>query len=77
LGVIGGFGYAPDLTVKNSVTSASTGYANGGVIGVYAGQDMYRYWSGEANYLYRMSNLKLSGNGKSVEFGGAYAHYHW
>jgi hypothetical protein len=70
LGVIGGFGYAPDLTVKNSVTSASTGYANGGVIGVYAGQDMYRYWSGEANYLYRMSNLKLSGNGKSVEFGG-------
>jgi outer membrane protein with beta-barrel domain len=70
LGVIGGFGYAPDLTVKNSVTSASTGYANGGVIGVYGGQDMYRYWSGEANYLYRMSNLKLSGNGKSVEFGG-------
>ena len=70
LGVIGGFGYAPNLTVKNSVTSASTGYANGGVIGVYAGEDMYRYWSGEANYLYRMSNLKLSGNGKSVEFGG-------
>jgi hypothetical protein len=73
LGVIGGFGYAPSLTVKNSVTSASTGYANGGAIGVYAGEDMYRYWSGEANYLYRMSNLKLDGNGKSVEFG---AHTH-
>ena len=70
VGVIGGFGCAPSLTVKNSVTSASTGYANGGVIGIYGGEDMYRYWSGEANYLYRMSNLKLSGNGKSVEFGG-------
>ena len=73
LGVIGGFGYSPSLTVKNSVTSASTGYANGGVIGVYAGEDTYRYWGGEANYLYRMSDLKLSGNGRSVKFG---AHTH-
>src|SRR5579864_4539014 len=70
VGVIGGFGYAPSLTVKNSVTSASTGFAKGGAIGVYAGNDMYRYWSGEANYLYRMSDLKLDGNGKSVQFGG-------
>jgi len=70
LGVIGGYGYAPSLTVKNATTSASAGYANGGVIGVYAGEDTYRYWGGEANYLYRMSNFKLSGNGKSVEFGG-------
>jgi hypothetical protein len=70
LGVIGGFGYAPSLTVKNATTSAKTGYANGGAIGVYAGEDSYRYWSGEVNYLYRMSNLKLSGSGKSVEFGG-------
>ena len=71
LGVIGGFGYSPSLTVKNATTSASTGYANGGAIGIYAGEDYtYRYWGGEINYLYRMSNFKLSGNGKSVEFGG-------
>ena len=70
LGVIGGFGYSPSLTVKNATTSASTGFAKGGAIGVYAGEDSYRYWGGEANYLYRMSNFKLSGNGKSVEFGG-------
>jgi hypothetical protein len=70
LGVIGGFGYSPSLTVKNSTTSASTGFAKGGAIGVYAGEDSHRYWSGEINYLYRMSNLKLEGNGKSVEFGG-------
>jgi hypothetical protein len=70
LGVIGGFGYSPSLTVKNATTSASAGYANGGAIGVYAGQDTYNYWGGEVNYLYRMSDLKLSGNGKSVKFGG-------
>ena len=70
LGVIGGFGYAPSLTVRNSVTSASTGFAKGGAVGFYAGEDTYRYWGGEATYLYRMSDLKLSGNGKSVEFGG-------
>jgi len=70
VGVVGGFGYSPSLTVKNATSSASTGYANGGAIGVYAGQDTYRYWSGEVNYLYRISDLKLDGNGKSVDFGG-------
>jgi hypothetical protein len=70
LGVIGGFGYAPSLTVRNSAASASTGFAKGGVIGFYAGEDSYRYWGGEATYLYRMSDLKLSGSGKSVKFGG-------
>jgi hypothetical protein len=74
LGVIGGFGYSPSLTIKNSTTSASTGFANGGTIGVYAGEDYtYRYFGGELNYLYRMSDLKLEGNGKSVQFG---AHTH-
>jgi hypothetical protein len=73
LGVIGGFGYSPSLTVTNSVTSASTGFAKGGAIGFYAGEDAYRYWSGEATYLYRMSDLRLSGNGKSEQIG---AHTH-
>lgn len=73
LGVIGGFGYAPSLTVRNSVTSASTGFAKGGAIGFYAGEDSYRYWGGEATYLYRMSDLKLSGSRQSVKFG---AHTH-
>ncbi len=68
LGVIGGFGISPDLTVKNATTSASTGFKNGMVIGAFAGQDTYRYWSGEANYLYRQSDLKLEGSGKSASF---------
>src|SRR5260370_16723064 len=68
LGVIGGFGYAPSLTVKNATTSASTGYANGGAIGIYAGEDTYRYWGGEATYLYRITNFNLSRIRRSLEF---------
>ena len=37
------------------------------------GQDTYRYWSGEVNYLYREGDLKLSGNGQSARFA---AHTH-
>jgi hypothetical protein len=73
MGIIGGYGYSPSLTVKNATTSASTGFKSGGTIGVYAGEDTYRYWSGEATYLYRMSDLKLEGNGRSASFG---AHSH-
>lgn len=73
LGVIGGYGYAPSLTVKNATASASTGFKQGLVVGAFAGHDTYRYWSGEANYLYRQSDLKLEGSGKSASFG---AHTH-
>jgi len=72
-GVIGGFGYSPDLTVKNATISAATGLKNGAAIGFYAGEDMYRYFSGEANYLYRTGDLKLQGAGQNVSFG---AHTH-
>jgi hypothetical protein len=73
VGVLGGFGYSPNLTVSNSTTSASTGVKTGVAVGVYGGQDMYRYWSGEASYLYRAGDLKLDGSGKSATFG---AHTH-
>jgi hypothetical protein len=73
LGAIGGFGYSPSLTVKNATASASTGVKTGVTVGFYAGQEMYRYFSGEANYLYRTGDLKLEGSGQSVSFG---AHTH-
>jgi len=73
VGAVGGFGYSPNLTVSNGTTSASTGVKTGVAVGFFAGQDMYRYWSGEANYLYRAGDLKLDGSGKSVSFG---AHTH-
>ena len=73
LGVLGGFGYSPSLTVKNATTSASASIRPGLTVGVYGGQEMYRYFSGEASYLYRAGDLKLEGSGKSVSFG---AHTH-
>jgi len=73
LGAIGGFAYSPSLTVKNATTSASTGLKMGGVIGVYAGEDLYRYLSGEATYLFRTGGFKLEGAGQSASFA---AHTH-
>lgn len=73
LGITGGYAYAPDLTVKNATASASTGFKPGLVVGVFAGNEMYRYWSGEVNYLYRQSDLKLENSSASASFG---AHTH-
>jgi len=73
LGVAGGIGFSPDMTLKNATTSASASVRPGVAVGVYAGEDMYRYFSGEATYLYRSGDLKLAGNGQSVTFG---AHTH-
>jgi hypothetical protein len=73
LGVIGGAAFSPNLTVKDAATSASTGFKTGAAIGVYAGQDMYRYFSGEANYLYRVGDAKVEGSGQSAALA---AHMH-
>ncbi len=63
IGAIGGYGFAPDLTVKGPAGTANTGFNNGFAIGVYGGN--------EARYLYRQSDLKLSSGGTSVNFGGS------
>jgi len=73
IGAVGGYGFAPDLTVKGPSGSASTGFRNGFALGAYGGHDTYRYWSGEARYIYRYSNLKLSSGNTTVDFG---AHTH-
>jgi len=74
VGALGGFGYAPHLTVSRSSGRADTGIRYGGVVGVYAGEDMYRYWSGELRYQYRFDNLKLTqGNVSAGDFS---AHSH-
>ena len=71
VGAIGGFGYAPHLTVSNGTSKAETGIGSGAVVGVFAGEDMYRFWSGELRYLYRFDDFKLSsGNIKAPDFSG-------
>ena len=67
------YGYSPGMTVSNATASASASVKTGLTVGVFGGEDMYRYWSGEATYLYRAGDLKLDGAGKSVSFG---AHTH-
>jgi len=74
VGALGGYGYAPHLTVSNGSAKAETGIGRGGVVGVFAGEDMYRFWSGELRYLYRFDDLKLSsGSVKAPDFS---AHTH-
>jgi len=70
VGVLGGYGYAPSLTVTNSTGSADTGLKSGGVMGALLGGDTSKHWGGEVSYLYRFSDLKLSSGGTEVDFGG-------
>lgn len=67
-GVIGGIGFAPGLTLSGPAGSAQTGFRNGGVVGVFLGQDPYPHLGGEIRYLYRMSDMKLSAGGVSTKF---------
>jgi hypothetical protein len=70
VGAIGGYGFSRDLTVKAAAGSANAGFANGGVIGAFGGNDMYNRWSGKARFLYRYSDLRLSSGGTKVGFSG-------
>ncbi|MGD0581093.1 MAG: hypothetical protein ABSC08_19490 [Bryobacteraceae bacterium] len=73
LGILGGYGAAPDLTVKNSTGSATAGLNGGAVVGAVGGGDTSKYWGGEMRYMCRFGDLKLASNGTEVDFG---AHTH-
>lgn len=68
VGALGGYGFAPDLTIKNLAATANAGFQSGLAVGVFGGNDTYTYWSGEARYLYRTSDLTLSSGSTSVNF---------
>jgi hypothetical protein len=44
------------------------------VVGVFAGDDMYKFWSGELRYLYRFDDLKLSSGNVTTPNFGAHTH---
>ena len=69
-GGIGGFGITSDATVKNGSTSASTGFKPGVLFGAYAGSNDYSRLGGEASYVYRMSDLRVSSGGREVTMTG-------
>ena len=69
IGASGGFGWTNDLTVSGPAGSATTGLKAGGAVGAWGGEDGDRF-GGEARYLYRFSDFKLSQGSSSVTFGG-------
>jgi hypothetical protein len=70
LGVAGGFGFTRNPAVTNTLGSGNAGLKNGFTAGVVAGNDMYDRLSGEFHYLYRVSELKVSGGGQEAGFSG-------
>ena len=70
LGLGGGYAYANNLTVDGPTSSATTGFKSGGAISVFGGEDTYEHFGGEARYLYRFSDFKLSSGSTNVSFGG-------
>lgn len=73
IGLLGGYGYAPGLTVTNPAGSATTGIKGGGALGAIGGGDTAEHWGGELRYMFRFSDLKLASGGTEVDFG---AHTH-
>lgn len=69
-GGLGGFGITPSTSVTSPDGSASTGLKNGGSFGVFGGANDYSYIGGEASYLYRMSDLKVTSGGTEVDLTG-------
>lgn len=69
-GALGGFGITSETSVMSAAGSASTGFKNGGTFGVFGGANDYNYIAGEASYLYRLSDLKVSSGGTEVNFAG-------
>jgi opacity protein-like surface antigen len=68
VGAIGGFGMARDFTITSPAGSAKAGFSNGPAIGAFFGGDSGDHWGGEVRYLYRFSNLRLSGTGGEAKF---------
>ena len=70
LGVSGGLGFSRNPTVTNASGSGKAGFKYGLAAGAVAGNDMYERLSGEMHYLYRVSNLKVTGGGEQADFSG-------
>jgi hypothetical protein len=56
--------------VTSGSASGKAGFKYGLAAGAVAGHDMYERLSGEFHYLYRVSDLKVTGGGQEAEFNG-------
>jgi hypothetical protein len=70
LGASAGFGYPMNPSVTTTAGSGTAGFKYGSAFGAVAGNDLYQRLSGEMHYLYRVSNLKVTGGGQEAGFNG-------
>jgi hypothetical protein len=63
LGVAGGYGFSKDATIENAAGKASAGLRPGPLFGIVAGNHVRSWLSGEARYMYRQNDLRLSSGG--------------
>lgn len=70
LGVAAGYGFYKNITVTNATGSASAGFEPGLAFGAVAGNEVNRWFGGEARYTYRANDLKVSSGGTKAQFDG-------
>jgi hypothetical protein len=68
LGASGGFGLPLNATVTGPAGEGKAGLKYGVAASVMAGHAMYERLSGEIRYMYRSSNLKVTGGGEEAGF---------
>src|ERR1051326_6539129 len=70
VGGLAGFGAPQKLSVTNATGgSVQAGFTNGLAFGAVLGQRLYSHFTGEARYMYRAGDMKLSGNGQEPRLG--------
>ena len=70
VGASAGFGFPRNPAVTTATSSGAAGFKYGATFGAVAGNDLYERLSGEMHYLYRVSNLKVTGGGQEAGFNG-------
>jgi hypothetical protein len=75
IGAMAGYGFTPTSTISNGSGSVDAGLKSGPVFGATLASNDYRWLGGEATYLYRMGDLKLSGSAKDAGGFGAHTQF--
>lgn len=69
-GGVGGASFLSNVPVSGSVGSATTGFQNGAVGGVFLAHNTYRHIGGEFRYEFVQSSLHIQSGGSTATFSG-------
>src|SRR5215813_1956099 len=75
IGVLGGFGWYRNATIKNSVisnppVSGEIGFQSRPTVGVVVAEDLYRHWGGEIRWLFQWGGPQIQVNGIKTSISG-------